>query len=158
MKTDATTRQHVSTERRAEIESAAWSAIGKYAGKQANRDALPDGSNYSADLSVSGNIDGVEFAADVFGHLTVGYETTKASSATPQPARLIAAILSKLNSATREKVLRELPADFAARGELPDVSADIESAATAMLKQLRAAKQQTVRGSVSFAVRPHDNA
>ncbi len=58
----------------------------------------------------------IDAAVSIQGILAVGENTEAASSVTPQPDQLLAYILGKLNTATREKLLRELPEEFVANG------------------------------------------
>lgn len=84
------------------------------------------------------------------GILTVGEDTVAATSATPQSDMLLAFILAKLNSATREKLLRELPEDFATGGyEMPQADESLVDAVRDMLANLRRTVTRPRRGSVS---------
>ena len=59
-------------------------------------------------------------------------------------------VLAKLNTATRESILRELPADFAAAGaEYPEVPQPIVEATEALTASLRRKVSQHRRGAVS---------
>lgn len=128
---------------------ALWSALGYIAGKEADRDALADGSLTTIDLTVSGSIDGLPVAERITGRLTVGHSTEKASSSTPNVSHIIAALLSKLNKATRAKVLAEIPADYAAGGQsLPELSVGDVADAENLLAALRQTKRVTARGPV----------
>lgn len=69
----------------------------------------------------------------------------------------MANILAKLNPATRAKILRELPENFAeAGGKLPVVSEELVEAVAAMLKRLRAKITVTSRGPVRCEYRVNE--
>ena len=89
------------------LSAAAWAAIGKIASKQNWRDGLAPGARHEVELSLSALVDGEPFEQDIAAVLTVGHDQQKATSATPNQSQLVAAILAKLNRATRQKVLRE---------------------------------------------------
>jgi hypothetical protein len=132
------------------VSSIAWHALAKVAAKEGSRDDLQPGSSHVCRLSVNGDIDGREFDESFEAILSVGHDTTKASSATPELPLLVANILAKLNAATRESVLRDLPEVFAANGgKLPAVDAAITGAAESMLQRLRAKSTVTARGAVT---------
>ena len=58
-------------------------------------------------------------------------------------------ILNKLNTATRQKLLRELPEAFAAAGNrLPEVSVELQEATRLLLRRLRAKVDQQVKAPV----------
>jgi hypothetical protein len=132
------------------VAAIAWHALLKTADKEACRDDLEAGSTHIVNLNVAGDIDGQAFDQHITAVLAVGHESTRATSATPSVDRVIASILAKLNEATREAILRDLPEVYAANGcELPEVPAAIAEKTSAMLQRLRAKKQIDVRGSVS---------
>jgi hypothetical protein len=92
----------------------------------------------------------IDAAVSVRGVLTVGEDTITASSVTPQPEQLLAHILGKLNAATRDKLLRELPEDFSANGnEMPQGEESLVEAVREMLTKLRRRVTRPRRGSVS---------
>ncbi len=83
------------------------------------------------------------------GVLTVGEDSVTASSVTPQTDELLAHILGKLNTATRDKLLRELPQEFAANGnEMPKADESLIDAVHDMLQKLRRKVTRPRRGSV----------
>lgn len=130
--------------------AAVWFALAKTADKEANRDDLPAGSAHDVRLRITGEVDGNPVDQSIAAILTVGHDSTRATSATPAVDRLIGSILAKLNTATREAVLRELPEQFEAAGcVLPEVPADVVEKTATMLKRLRAKQSQAVRGPVS---------
>jgi hypothetical protein len=92
----------------------------------------------------------IDAAVSVRGVLSVGEDTMTASSVTPQPDELLAHILSKLNTATREKLLRELPEEFVANGnEMPAAEESLVEAVREMLTKLRRRVSRPRRGAVS---------
>lgn len=129
-----------------ELTAAALMAAGKIADKESARDGLTDGHDYVFDLRVSGSIDSLPVDQTYCGILSVGSPTTRASSSTPYK-ELLSYVLGKLNAATRESILRDLPEDYAA-GPLP-CDPETEAAVETTLKRLRATTQTTVKGSVS---------
>jgi hypothetical protein len=132
------------------ISAVAWHALLKTSDKEACRDDLIAGESHLVNLCVSGDVDGQAFAEQMRAVVSVGHDSTRASSATPDLGHLIGAILSKLNEATREAILRDLPEQYAAAGcQLPEVSQEIADKTDAMLKRLRAKRTINVRGSVS---------
>lgn len=133
------------------LEQVAVAAALKTLDKEFDRDAIDGGESAHVSLSIVGVIDGdVVLDRKYEAALSVGHDSVRSSSATPNQAHLVAAILAKLNHQTRDKILRELPEEFAAAGnELPAVEDSAVKAADAMLKRLRAKKEQKVRGSVS---------
>lgn len=133
------------------LSAVALAVLSKIAGNESFRDSLEAGSAHVCNLTISGDVDGLPLApCQVKSTLTIGHDSQRASSSNPPLATLIGNILAKLNKATRDAVLRDLPADYTANGnELPAVDAEIEAATDAMLKTLRASKQTSVRGSVA---------
>ena len=132
-----------------QLEPIIWAALERVSAKQGCRDQLESGDSHEVHVRLEGDVDGEHFAQNVSAVLTVGHEQQKAASATPDQPRLIGAILAKLNATTREKILRELPEEFAASGgELPDVAPELTSSAEGMLRRLRAKKTVTARGAV----------
>ncbi len=92
----------------------------------------------------------VDFTARVRGLVTVGEDTTSASSVTPEPAQLIACILGKLNEATRNSILKSLPELYVEHGnQMPPCDQAILGDVTVMLAKLRATNRITKRGAVS---------
>ena len=92
----------------------------------------------------------IDAAVSVRGVLTVGEDSVTASSVTPQSDQLLAVILAKLNAATRDKLLRGLPLDFAANGnDMPAADDSLVEAVHEMLAKLRRKVTRPRRGSVS---------
>ena len=92
----------------------------------------------------------IDAAVSIRGTLTVGEDTITASSVTPQTDELLALILGKLNTATRGKLLRELPQEFVANGnEMPKAEETLVDAVHEMLTKLRRKVTRSRRGSVA---------
>lgn len=128
---------------------ALWTSLAYVAGKEADRDALADGSITLIDLTVSGSIDGLSVVKRISGQLTVGRSTEKSSSSTPNIDHIVGAILGKLNPATREAVIRDLPAEYAAGGQcLPELSVGLAVQAENLLAALRQTKRVVSRGAI----------
>jgi hypothetical protein len=86
----------------------------------------------------------------VVGTLTVGHDGTTSATSTPSATELLALVLGKLNTVTRESILRELPAEFvAAGGRLPVAEPSLVEAADVLCKSLRQKIDQPRRGAVS---------
>ncbi len=131
------------------LRAAVFAALGKVAEDEGDRDELADGSAHRFSLTISGEIDGHGFGQSFAGALTVGHASQRASSTGPNQDHLLAYVLGKLNSATREKILRDTAAEFAAAGnELPTVDEAEISAARDFRAGLRQKVSQQVRGSV----------
>lgn len=129
--------------------AALWAALGYVSGKESNRDALESGASHVVNLTVTGDIDGQPVEQSFAGRLTVGKDSTRASASVPNIEQVVAAILAKLNPATREAICRDLPAEFAANGHsLPALSVGQVEQAQALLAALKTSKQVAVRGSV----------
>ena len=133
-----------------EAMAALYAALAKVAGKEGNRDALPAGASYNANLAILGEVNGERVSVEFFADLEVGHDSTRASSVTPDASHVVAYLLGLMNAATRAKALRELPERFAANGDkLPEVEPKMIDAAENMLGRLRAKVLQPVRGSVA---------
>ncbi len=137
--------------------AAVWAAVNYLAAKEieTSRDELTAGKSYGVNLYIAGQIDdGPVFRQSLSGKLDVGHSSEVAASHTPGgDKRLIAIIMGKLNQATREALLRELPTDYAG-DEPPTANAAIEAEVDAMLKALRAGKKSPRRGIVKFDGKP----
>lgn len=138
----------------ATLSAIAWHALLKTADKEAVRDNLTPATSHVVNLTVSGDVDGQAFERHIAGVLSVGSDSTRATSATPDLNRVVGSILAKLNERTRAAILRDLPEQFAEAGcELPEVSGAIAEETAVMLSRLRAKKSIAVRGSVSVKYR-----
>lgn len=135
---------------RDEAAAAAWIALANVAGKEGRRDLLTAGAKYSADLIVTGEVNGVAFERRVETTTTVGHDQEKLSSAAPDTVHLVAYLLGEFSAAARKRLLERLPVVFAAAEQtLPDVPVELAEQAEALLKQLRSQVQKTYRGAVS---------
>lgn len=134
-----------------QVAAFAWASLAKAADKETDRDELPAGSVGSVDLTITGTVQGKPFCRHIVGVLSVGHDQTRASTVTPDQPRLVARILSKLNTTTREKILNDLPQEFADHGgRLPDVPEPLVRSVQGMLKRLRAQKSSFARGPLRF--------
>jgi hypothetical protein len=140
---------------RAELLAAAWHAIAKAADKPATatRAGLPAGTSHDIDLRIVATIDDTQqIEIEASGTLSVGHDSVRASSSTPDADRLLATVLAKLNRQTREAILRDVPEEFAANGnQLPELPEEAIAAAKAFHQRLRAKVEQKVKGTVRFA-------
>jgi hypothetical protein len=128
----------------------AWAALGKVADKEGDRSALPPGSTHKVNLAILGEVDGNRVSTEVFAELTVGHDSVRAASSTPNADHVLALILGRLGKTMRERILRELPEEFAQNGDtLPAADESLIEAAGGMLKRLRAKISQPVKGSVA---------
>lgn len=108
------------------LNAAVSSAKGELAVKEARATMLPGA--YDVDVTVR-----------IVGQLSIGLDTDAACGQTPEPAKLLAYVMSKLNDSTRAALLRDLPTLFAEGGnEYPAVDALIVAEATSLQAQLRA--------------------
>ncbi len=130
-----------------ELKNAILISLGKISDKWAERDELTDGASYAITGSVNGAVDGCSFSLPIDCTLTVGHESVKASSATPKQANIVAAILSKLNTATRTKIVQDLLDEYRETRDIAASEHMIEMA-DMLLSGLREAKQVTQRGAV----------
>ena len=142
----------VSSETSPNLSAIAFAALGYVADKEGDRDSLTDGAAHDIGLTVSGTIDDQPFAVSIDGRLTIGHASEKASSSTPNIAHIVAALLSKLNKATREKIARELPAEFAANGHaFPELPVGDVAEAENLLAAFRQSKRVKSRGPVKLS-------
>lgn len=132
-----------------ELGNAVLLGLSKFADKFADRDELVDGQAYKLVADVSGSINDVPFSLPVEATLTVGHESVRASSTTPKTNCVIAAILGKLNAATRAKVVQDVLDEYR---ETQNVTADphMVELVDAFLAGLRQIKQESVRGAVKI--------
>jgi hypothetical protein len=133
-------------------QAVAIEALARLLGKAGNRDAIADGTTAAVKFQLAATVDlgsRVETLVRTGqATLTVGHETTRASSTTPDVAGLVGYLLDQLGPKARAAALAGLPVYFAANGELPAVSEARAAEAEILLKGLRASKPQTVRGAV----------
>jgi hypothetical protein len=131
------------------LSSVVFAAMEKVGAKQKKPDHLADGASHSVRMLIKGEVDGQLFEQSIVSIVSIGHRQEKSSSVNPQVAELIAYVLSKLNSATRERILADVPTDFCDNGmQLPESSKELVNSAKAMLKKLRATKTVTARGPV----------
>lgn len=125
----------------------AWAAMEKIGKKELDPKALSQGTSHTVSLQIAGLIDEQPFTETIESIISVGHEQQKTSSVNPQVAELIAWILSKLNSATRDRILSDLPEEFATHG-MPESSPSFVDDVNHMLLQLRQVKTVTARGPI----------
>jgi len=133
-----------------ELAAAMWAAVQKLAGKELNRDKLTAGGDYHVWLSLSGLVNKQAVRKTISADLSVGHDSVRASPKGADQTHVVAWLLSKVNTATRRKILQEAPEEFARSGnKLPELSPELMEAARLMLSRLRAKVEQPVRGSIS---------
>ena len=126
-----------------------WAAIEKIGAKQKKPKMLVEGSHHVVQMNLSGEVDEMPFDQDVSSIVIVGHQQKRTSSVNPQIAELIALILGKLNSATRNKILNDLPAEFQENdNRLPVANAALVEEVKQMLRKLRETKTVTVNPAV----------
>lgn len=126
-----------------------WAALEKIGHKQMKPSELEQGSSHEVSLHIRGNVDGQPFEQQINSILSIGFEQTKASSVNPQLPQLIALILSKLNRATRNRILSDIPTEFCDNeNSLPETSPVLVDEVEHMLKRLRRSKTVQARGPV----------
>jgi hypothetical protein len=131
------------------IKAALWAFFGKLAESESSRDDLHDGQHSDVKLAIVAEVDGHRTRHAFTGSVDVGHSSTRASSAGPNQDELLALVLSKLNTVTRDAICRDLASDFAAAGgELPPVDAAIVKQAAKLRADLRQKVEQQVRGTV----------
>ena len=134
---------------RDEAAAVTWAIVAKVAAKEQRRDLLETGVTYKGHLHVVANLDGATFEKVIDAQLSVGHESSRATSIAADRTALIALVLSKLNTATRENLVRDLPELFAGAGnQLPEVDPTMLALAESLLKRLRGKGTQTVKGTV----------
>ena len=132
-----------------QLDAVVWAALEKVAHKQKESDSLPEGSKHTVSLKLNGTVDGEPFDESVNSILSIGHRQTRSSSVNPQVPQLIAWILGKLNSATRNRILMDLPVEFVDnQNQMPEPNLVLVSEVEHMLKQLRKTKTVEARGSV----------
>ena len=133
-----------------------WAALEKICQKQKNVDEITEGARHQVTLHIDGSVDGQSFTQTIESVLSVGHAQTKTSSVNPQIPELIAWILSKLNTATRARILNDIPREFAENQKMPESSQNLVSAANDMLKSLRTCKSVEARGPIrcEFRLKP----
>jgi len=133
-----------------EAEAVMWATLGAIAKKEGQRERLTASAQYPVDLYIRAKMGAETLIKDVESSLSVGADSVRASSSAPNTEHLLGLVLSKLNAATREKILRELPEMFAKAGnKLPEVDELLVDLAKSLLQRLRAKQTKTIKGSVS---------
>jgi hypothetical protein len=136
--------------------AAVYAALAAVAKKELLREALPGGAAHKIELSLWARIDDrPEFKREFTAVLNVGFDSMRGASEACDPKHLLAYVLSKLNPATRQKLLNELPATFVKNdNQLPEVADALLEASGQLLAKLRTQKSSIVKGSVSVKYLP----
>lgn len=136
-----------------------WAAMEKIGRKELESDLLQEGTSHTVSMHIEGTVDEQPFTEIIESLVTVGYKQQKTSSVNPQVAELIAWILSKLNRATRNRILSDLPQEFEEHG-MPISSKTLVDEVNHMLLRLRQTKTVTARGPIRCEYvlfgQPHD--
>lgn len=129
--------------------AAMFAFLGKLAADEGERDDMSDGQHSEVTLSIVAEVDGKRCHYAFAGTVDVGHASTRASSVGPNQDELLALVLAKLNTVTRDKLCRDLADEFAAAGgKLPAVDSAIVDQAAKLKADLRQKVDQPVRGSV----------
>lgn len=122
----------------------------KYCEKQADRSLLKGGDAFDVDLTINGTIGKQKVEEVCRGRLTVGHNTTKATSYGIAPAKVIAFLLSV--DPEKEKHIEQLR-ELAKSKKLGEkITSDQEAQADHVLKLFNQAGDPKVcNGSVSFS-------
>jgi len=132
------------------VAAVTWAMLAKVAAKEKRRDLLAAGGSYKGQLYLVAEIGGARFMKLINTELSVGHSSRRGKSVAPNPTALVALILSKLNTATRERLVRDLPELFAAAGNrLPEVEPVMLTLADSLVTRLRAKETHLVEGTVS---------
>lgn len=137
-----------SLDRMVPLSSIVWAALEKIGQKQRQSDLIKDGSSHQVSLRIEGHVDGQPFSQTIESILNVGHQQTRSSSVNPQVPEMIAWILSKLNRATRNRILTDIPEEFKTNGGMPESNPVLVDDAKQLLKQLRTCKTVTARGAI----------
>ena len=98
------------------MNAVALAALSKATSSEPWRDELAEGTQHTCILQIAGKVNGRAIAPyEIKSTVTIGHDSMRNSSTGPNQGHLIATILSKLNDATRNAILRDLPAAYAAR-------------------------------------------
>ena len=129
-----------------ELGSAVMHAVSKVGEKWGDRDQLVDGSTYTVNAMLAGEVNGHAFQCPIAATLTVGHESQSAPSHLPESAMLTRA-LAKMNAQTRAAFLAEMQTEYKETGtitandEMVDIIDNVKSA-------MRKTQQVTKRGQV----------
>ena len=125
-----------------------WAAMEKIGKKELDSDSLREGSSHTVSMQIEGTVDQQPFSETIESLVSIGFRQQKTSSVNPQVAELIAWILGKLNRATRDRILLDLPQEFEIEGAMPESSPTLIDEVNQMLLQLRQTKTVTARGPI----------
>jgi len=134
-----------------------WAAMQKIGQKEVDSKQLAESSTHRVNLQVNGTIDGQPISESIDSVLSIGKSQTKSSSVNPQIPQMVAWILSKLNAATRNRILDDLPLEFVELGGMPETSKEQVNQAQDLLKELRQTKTVNAKGAVrcEYVVQKH---
>jgi hypothetical protein len=124
-----------------------WAAMEKIGKKELDSNMLAEGTSHTVSMNIKGTIDEQPFCETIESLVSIGHQQQKSSSINPQVAELIAWILGKLNRATRDRILIDLPQEFADNG-MPESSPSLIDEVEHMLMQLRQMKTVMARGPI----------
>ena len=124
-----------------------WAAMEKIGKKELDSKLLDDGTSHTVSMHIEGTIDEQPFSETIESLVSIGLQHQKTSSVNPQVVELIAWILGKLNRATRNRILSDLPQEFAESG-MPESSPSLVDEVDHMLLQLRQTKTVNARGPI----------
>ncbi len=124
-----------------------WAAMEKIGKKELDSKLLDDGTSHTVSMQIEGTIDEQPFSETIESLVSIGLQHQKTSSVNPQVVELIAWILGKLNRATRNRILSDLPQEFAESG-MPESSPSLVDEVDHMLLQLRQTKTVNARGPI----------
>ncbi len=131
------------------LRSAVFAALEKIGSKQKEPRELVNGRQHSIRMLITGEIDDQLFEQSVVSILSIGHAQQRSSSVNPQVPELVAYILGKLNTVTRERILADVPVEFRQNeNRLPESSPELLERSKAMLKELRQTKKVIARGPV----------
>ena len=126
-----------------------WAALEKIGGKEKKPALLAAGAQHDVHLKLAGTVDGQSFEQSIHSIVSIGHAQQRASSVNPQVPELIAYILGKLNTATRNRILADIPTEFQENDhQLPDAGPVLVDEAKHLLQQLRQTKTVTARGAI----------
>jgi hypothetical protein len=131
-----------------------WHALAYQAKKLAVRAELADGSRTPIDLESRGVVNGQAVHEQLCGHLTVGHESSVASSSAAPAVDVVAYLLAQLPEQRRNLELTRLPKLFAEHAGVPSVDESIRDQSAALLKQLRTQETTSRAGAVRFEPQP----
>jgi len=131
------------------INNVVWAALEKIGKKELQSNALDSGSYHRISLRIEGNVNDQAFSQSIESIVTIGQCQLRASSVTPQVPELVAYILSKLNRATRMRLLNDIPEEFRDNDNmLPECSPVLVDDAKQLLRRLRSTKTVRARGPI----------